>query len=104
MTNEIRIPIKADDQASGVLAGIVREFRPALAGLADPQVDADDGLHALVLGGLVEVEDAVHVAVVGDADGRLAVGGRGGHDIFDARRTVEHRVLGVHVQVSEVAP
>ena len=45
--------------------------------------------------------DAVHVAVVGDADRRLAVGGRRRDDLADPRRTVEHRVLGVQVQMDE---
>ncbi len=49
----------------------------------------------------VERQDAVHVAVVGDADRRLAVGRRRGHDLADPRRTVEHRVLGVEVQMDE---
>ena len=56
-----------------------------------------------VASGLVEVEDAVHVAVVGDADRRLPVGRRLGHDVLDPRRAVEHRVLGVQVQVDERA-
>ena len=63
----------------------------------------DDRLHAGGLGGTEEVEDAVHVAVVGDPDGRLAVGGGGGHDVVDPRRAVEHRELGVEVKVDEVA-
>ena len=50
---------------------------------------------------LVEVEDPVHVAVVGDAHGGLAVGDRGVDDVADPRRSVEHRVLGVLVQVDE---
>jgi hypothetical protein len=39
--------------------------------------------------------------VVGDADRRLAVGSCGTHELTDARRAVEHRELGVHVQVGE---
>ena len=49
----------------------------------------------------VHRERAVHVAVVGDADRGLAVGGDRGDDVADPRRTVEHRVLGVQVQVNE---
>ena len=45
--------------------------------------------------------DAVHVAVVGDADRGLAVGRGRGHDLADPRRTVEHRVLGVQMQMDE---
>ncbi len=51
--------------------------------------------------GLVEVEDPVHVPVVGDPDRRLAVGHGGSDDLGDPGRAVEHRVLGVHVQVGE---
>ena len=63
----------------------------------------DDGPDPRLLGRSVEVEDAVHVPVVGDADGRLAVGGGGGHHVVDPRRAVEHRELGVEVKVDEVA-
>ena len=58
-------------------------------------------LDAGVARGLVHRSDAVHVAVVGDADRGLAVGGRRGHDLADPRRTVEHRVLGVEMQMDE---
>ena len=50
---------------------------------------------------LVEVDDAVEVAVVGDGDRALAVGLGGEHHLLDARRAVEHRVLGVVVEVDE---
>ena len=49
----------------------------------------------------VEVEDAVHVPVVGDADGGLAVGRRRRDHLLDAGRTVEHRELGVQMEVHE---
>ena len=56
--------------------------------------------------GRVEVEDPVHVAVVGDAERRLAVGDRRRDQVVDPGRAVEHRELGVGVQVGErpVAP
>ena len=59
------------------------------------------GVMPLVAALLVEVEDAVHVAVVGDGERRLAVRHRRGHDLADSRRAVEHRVLGMSVQVDE---
>ena len=62
------------------------------------------GLIALLAALLVEVEDAVHVAVVGDADRRLAVGHRLGHDLVEPGRAVEHRELGVDVEVGERIP
>ena len=52
-------------------------------------------------GGAVEVEDAVHVAVVGDADGRLTVGRGRRHHLLDAGGPVEHRELGVEMEVGE---
>ena len=64
-------------------------------------LDADDGLDPGLVGRLVEVEDAVHVAVVGDPDRRLAVRHRPGDDVGHPGRTVEHRELGVLVQVGE---
>ena len=62
---------------------------------------ADDGLYALVAALPVEVQDAVHVAVVGDPEGRLPVLHRGGDQLVEARGTVEHRELGMDVQVGE---
>ena len=59
------------------------------------------GMMPGVARGLVHVEDAVHVPVVGDADRRLAVRPRRRDDVADPRRTVEHRVLGVHVEMDE---
>ena len=65
------------------------------------ELGADDRRDADVARRLVHVEDAVHVAVVGDPDRRLAVVRRGRDDIADPRRTIEHRVLGVHVEMDE---
>ena len=62
---------------------------------------ADDRREVGLASGLVEVEDAVHVPVVGDADRGLAVGRGLGHDVLDPGRAVEHRVLGVQVEVHE---
>ena len=61
------------------------------------------GLMPVGLARLVERQDAVHVAVVGDAERRLAVGGGRRHHVVDPGRAVEHRVLGVHVAVAEAA-
>lgn len=41
--------------------------------------------------------------MVGDREGGLAVGGCGTQEIVDARRAVEHGVLGVSVEVDERA-
>ena len=58
-------------------------------------------LDARGLGRGVQLERAVHVAVVGDADRRLPVGRGGRDDLADPRRPVEHRVLGVEMQMDE---
>ncbi len=60
---------------------------------------ADDRLDADLVRGLVHRQSAVHVAVVGDAYGGLAIGRRGRDDLADPRRTVEHRVLGVQMEM-----
>ncbi len=62
---------------------------------------ADDRRYATLPALLVELEDAVHVAVIGDRQRGLAVRHRGGNQISDPRRPVEHRVLGVGVQMDE---
>jgi hypothetical protein len=93
--------------AVGVAAGVVdpspprRAFEPGLVGHVG--LGAQDGLDPLLPALLVEVEDAVHVAVVGDAEGRLAVGHGGAHDLADTGSPVEHRVLGVDVEVGEAS-
>ena len=98
---------------------VVVELLPVIA-VASPVVDATPPHRPLVpgLGGhvglgaddrldppgpalLVEVENAVHVAVIGDADRRLPVGGGRGDDVGDPGRAVEHGELGVQVQVDE---
>src|SRR5438067_813064 len=72
-------------------------FEARLARLV--QLAADDGFDALGPRLLVEVEDAVHVRVVSDADGPLAVGHGSADDLVDAGRPVEHRELSVQVEV-----
>ena len=62
---------------------------------------AEHGLDPGVAGGLVQLERAVHVPVVGDPDCGLPVGGGRRHHLADPRRPVEHRVLGVEVQMDE---
>ena len=91
--------------ALGVAAGVVD---PAPAGRALAAVvvghvglGADDRLDALLAALLVELERPVHVAVVGDPDRRLPVGDRLGHQLVEPGGPVEHRELGVDVEVGE---
>ncbi len=62
---------------------------------------ADDRLYALLATLLVEVENAVHVAVVGDAEPGLAILNCLRDEFVESRCTIEHRELGVNVQVGE---
>ena len=91
--------------ALGIAAGVV-DLAPA-RGTVESRVrghvrlEADDWRHVVTSTGFVELDDAIHIAVVRDPDRALSVGLRGEHHVFDARRPVEHRVLGVVVQVDE---
>ncbi len=91
--------------AFGLAAGVVqpaparRPLGPMVVGHVG--LGAEDRLDALGLAGPVEVQDPVHVPVVGDPEGRLPVRRRGGHQLLDPGRAVQHRVLGVDVEVGE---
>ena len=65
------------------------------------RLDADDRFDPLGLGSPDEVDDTVHHAVVGDGHGGLAIGPHGLDDVLDTSGTVEHRELGVHMEVGE---
>ena len=64
-------------------------------------LDADDRLDAVGAGLGPELVGAEDVAVVGRRDGRHAHLGGALEQLVDARGAVEHRVLGMHVQVRE---
>ena len=74
---------------------------PAGDGVVVDEVDlaADDRLDAVLRAGLVELDGAVHHAVVGQAERRLAELRGALRERLDLARAVEQRVLGVHVQV-----
>jgi hypothetical protein len=63
----------------------------------------DDGLDPVPLAGQVEVDRAEQLAVVGHGQGRHAHAGGLGEQVVDPGGAVEHRVLGVHVEVREAA-
>ena len=60
---------------------------------------ADDRLDPRLPRGLVELDRAVHHAVVGEPERGLPERGRALHEAVDLRGPVEQRVLGVDVQV-----
>ena len=62
---------------------------------------AEDRLDVLLLAGLVELDRAVHHAVVGETQRGLIKGGRALGEVLDVRGAVEQRVLGVHMQVRD---
>ena len=64
-------------------------------------LEAQQRLDVVLLGGLVELDGAVHDAVVGQADGRLIEGRGALGELADVARAVEQRVLGVNVQVRD---
>ena len=67
-------------------------------------LDADDRLDAASRGLLVEVVGTEHVAVVGDRQSRHLLRDRLVKQLADPRGAVQHRVLGVVVQVHELRP
>ena len=81
---------------------VLAALRPVEARrVGEVALHAEHRLDARGARGFVQLERAVHVAVVGDADRRLPVGGGRGHDLADPRCSVEHRVLGVEMQMDE---
>ena len=67
----------------------------------DVHLAADDRLHALLLHGVVELDRAEHVAVVGDGAGRHAQLGDALGQLLGPAGAVEEGVFGVEVEVNE---
>jgi hypothetical protein len=90
---------------AGVAPGVVDlapPDRPLVAGLGSHVgLGADDRVDAGLAARRVKVEDPVHVAVVGDAEGGLTVGHGRLDQVAHPRRPVQHRELGVGVEVGE---
>ena len=85
--------------ALGFATGIVhtpapsRSFGSVVVGLVE--LRADNRLDPNLFCRLVEIENAIHVSVVGDADRRLTIGSRCSHHVTHTRGPIEHRELGV---------
>ena len=60
---------------------------------------ADNRFHALLLALAIEVEHAVHVAVIGHTQRGLTIGGCLGYEFVETSGTVEHRELGMHMKM-----
>jgi hypothetical protein len=65
------------------------------------QLAADDGLDPVPPSRTEEVQGPEHVAVIGHRHRRHALLGGRAHEIVDPAGAIEHRVLGVDVQVDE---
>ena len=87
----------------GISPGVVHlapAHRSLMSGFAGHVgLGPDDGGDPLVTARLVEVQDSVHVAVIGDAQSRLPVGHCRGHQLADPGGPIEHGELGVGVQM-----
>ena len=62
---------------------------------------ADDWLDALGPTFFVEVENAIHVAVIGHTESGLTIGDRFGDKFIKLGGAIEHRKLGVNVEMGE---
>ena len=78
-----------------------RALRLHVPVVGDVHLAADDRLHALLVGGLVEVDRAGQRAVIRERHRRHLEPGRLVDERRDPARPVEDRVLGVDVQVDE---
>jgi len=65
-------------------------------------VRAEQRLHALLAGGVVELDGAEQIRQVGDGHGGLAVLGCGLDRVIDPQGAIDDGVLGVGAQVDEV--
>ena len=79
------------------IAGVAAE----VAARGDIDLAADDGLDAGLSGCLVELDDAVHHAVVGDGQAVHAQLFGPCHQLRDAAHAVEQAVFGVDMEVGE---
>ena len=79
------------------------QLRVAVRHAARRQVglDADDGLDALLDGLGVELDDAMHRAVVGERNGRHRQLAGAPHQLLEIAEAVEQRVFGMTVQMNE---
>ena len=80
------------------------EFGLAVAHSTLSAVDftADDWFDTGGLSGFIELDGAVHVAVIGECQSRHAHRFCFGDEIWNARETIEEAVLGVYVQMSKI--
>ena len=87
--DKMAVPLAVD------IAAVVARMRREI------DLAADDRVNALRLAGAVEVDYAVHDAVVGQRTRGLAEGGDTVHELFDAARAVKQAVFTMHMQMGK---
>ena len=89
----------------GVTAGIINlasstgTFKTGFVGHVG--LGADNGLHALGSALLIEVENSVHVAVVGHSECWLTIGDCFGDEFVKLGGSIEHGKLGMNMEMGE---
>ena len=73
------------------------------AARGDVDLATDDGLDLVLFCGLIELDGAVHDAVIGHRDRRKLVFDGLGHELVEPAARIEQGILGVQVQVDEIA-
>ena len=88
-------------QMAALAVEFVDLIEPGAALRGHIDLAADDGLHALRLASPVEVDDAVHNAVVRDGAGGLAHRFHHPRQLLDLAEAVQQAELRMHVQMGE---
>lgn len=83
------------------IAGAGRFFFEARAG-RDVRLATEDGFQSVFLGCLVKLDRAMHVSVVGDADGWHSAGFGFLYGVSDPASAIEQAVLGVKVKMDKI--
>ena len=91
-----------DGAVAGALVAAVLSRPLEAAPRRDVELRAEDGLHARLHAGRVEIDAAEEVAVVGQGEGGEAQLLRALDELLEARGAVEQAVLRVDVQVNEI--
>src|SRR5438309_11876498 len=85
-----------------VVFGLAFGLLAMIFGLGHVEFAPDDRLNALRFGGVVEMNGAEDVAVVGHGDRRLPEGRDARDQLLYIARPIEHGVVGMQVQVREL--
>ena len=89
------------DQQSEMMEGLATWLPSTAIGLGDIDFAADDRFYASFLSCYIEIDDAVHVAVVSDSKAIHAQFLGPGDKLGDAAHAVEQAILGVNVKVGK---